>query len=275
MAIATAPTGTYVPRRRYRIAPLTAWPHGSRLALHVCGSIHSWDLATDVDGPGTRFVLFTAGCPVRCEHCAKPDAGYQEGGRRTTVRELLRQAEHYRRVLKTSGGGVTVSGGEPLMQASFTSAFLHGCKEAGLHTALDTSGYLGAAASNSMLREIDLTLLDLESFDPPTYRRVTGHDLLPTLRFAHRLANLGRPAWIRFVLVPGLTDAPANIEGVANYVAGLPNVERVDVLAQRRIGGDACQRIGVRHPRGGTPKPTPAQLESARGVFRQRGLAVR
>jgi pyruvate formate lyase activating enzyme len=274
MVTATAVRDISVRRGAGRTPPLTAWPQGSRLALHVCGSVHSWDLSTGVSGPGTRFVLFTAGCPFRGRHLESPDTWFRERGHRTTVREVLRRVDRYRRVLQVSGGGVTVSGGEPLMQASFTSAFLHGCKESGLHTALDTSGHLGAAASNSMLREIDLTLLDLESLDPQTCRRVTGHDLLPTLRFAHRLADLGRSAWIRFVLVPGLTDAPANVEGLADYVAGLPNVERVEVLAYHPLGVHKYERLASRYPLAGTPEPTRQQLESARRIFREHGLAV-
>ncbi len=119
-----------------------------------------------------------------------------------------------------------------------------------------------------------LVLLDIKSFDPQTYRRTTGQALAPTLRFARRLADLGKPVHVRFVLVPGLTDAPENIDGLADFVAGLGNVERVDVLAYHRLGVGKYQRLGLRYRLAGTPPPTPAQVADARRRFASRGLAV-
>ena len=157
----------------------------------ITGSVHSWDLSTGVDGPGTRFVVFTAGCPLRCVYCHNPDTWAGRAGQRMSAAEVLALAARYRRFIAASGGGLTVSGGEPLLQPAFTRAVLAGAKELGLHTALDTSGYLGARAGDDLLDVTDLVLLDIKSFDPAIARRVTGRGIAPTLAFARRLAARG------------------------------------------------------------------------------------
>ena len=138
--------------------------HGRR----VTGSVHSWDLSTGVDGPGTRFVVFTAGCPLRCVYCHNPDTWAGRAGQRMSAAEVLALAAGTGGSSRASGGGLTVSGGEPLLQPAFTRAVLAGAKELGLHTALDTSGYLGARADDDLLDATDLVLLDIKSFDPPS-----------------------------------------------------------------------------------------------------------
>jgi pyruvate formate lyase activating enzyme len=251
-------------------------PHtGDRVSADpVTGWVHSWDLSVGVDGPGTRFVLFTAGCPLRCLYCANPDTWEHTEGRRTGVDEVMARIRRYGDALRVGGGGVTITGGEPLAQPRFTAAVLNACHQEGLHTALDTSGFLGQHASDALLADVDLVLLDIKSFQPDLYRRVTGHELAPTLRFAERLAELGKPAWIRFVLVPGLTDAPENVNGLADYVAGLSNVERVDVLAYHRLGEAKYAALGIRYPLEEVPEPNEMQVEAARRIFADRGLTV-
>jgi pyruvate formate lyase activating enzyme len=236
--------------------------------------VHSWDISVGVDGPGTRFTLFTAGCPLRCQYCENPDTWKAKGGRRTELSQVLMLVHRYEQMLRDSGGGVTVSGGEPLAQPRFTASFLHACHQAGLHTALDTSGYLGRLATDELLADVDLVLLDIKSFQPDLYRRLTGRELAPTLRFAERLAELDRPVWVRFVMVPGLTDARENVDGLAGFVAGLPNVERVDVLAYHRLGVAKYAALGLQYPLDGVPEPDEAQLEAVRRRFADRGLTV-
>jgi len=238
------------------------------------GFVHSWDISVGVDGPGTRFALFTAGCPLRCLYCENPDTWKARGGRLTEVAALLRLVHRYEQVLRDSGGGVTVSGGEPLAQPRFVATFLQACRQAGLHTALDTSGYLGRLATDEMLDDVDLVLLDIKSFQPDLYRRLTRHELAPTLRFAERLAEREQPVWVRFVMVPGLTDSPENVDGLADYVAGLPNVERVDVLAYHRLGVAKYTALGLEYPLADVPEPSEAQMEAVRRRFTDRGLVV-
>jgi len=137
------------------------------------GSLHSFDLSTGVDGPGTRFVAFLAGCPLRCLYCHSPDTWYRRSGTATTVDELIREIRRYERFLKVTGGGVTLSGGEPLQQPAFVREVFERCHQMRLHTALDTSGFLGDRADDALLDATDLVLLDVKSGDPETYRRVT------------------------------------------------------------------------------------------------------
>ncbi|GAA0262177.1 pyruvate formate-lyase-activating protein [Saccharothrix mutabilis subsp. mutabilis] len=238
------------------------------------GSVLSWDIATAVDGPGTRFVVFTAGCPLRCLYCHNPESWRERHGKRVEVADVVAEIEPYRRFIQVAGGGVTVSGGEPLLQEHFVGDLLHEVKRLGLHTALDTSGHLGARASDALLADTDLVLLDIKSWDRALHRRLTGVDVAPTLDFAVRLAELGKPVWLRFVLVPGLTDDPDNVEGVASFAAGLGCVERVDVLPFHKLGAPKYAALGIPFPLADTPAPTPAQVDATRARFAAHGLAA-
>ncbi|GIJ76666.1 pyruvate formate lyase activating enzyme [Micromonospora phaseoli] len=239
------------------------------------GSVHSFDISTGVDGPGTRFVAFLAGCPLRCQYCHSPDTWYRRSGESTSVEDLLTEIRRYERFIKVSGGGVTLSGGEPLQQPGFVREVLAGCKQMGLHTALDTSGFLGDRADDVLLADVDLVLLDIKSGDSATYRKVTRTgSLAATVRFAHRLAMLGKPVWVRFVLVPGLTDDPANVDAVADLVAGVDTVERVEVLPFHRLGTAKYTALGLDFPLAGVDPPGPELLDRVRCQFRDRGLSV-
>ncbi|GAB7042893.1 MULTISPECIES: pyruvate formate-lyase-activating protein [Catenuloplanes] len=243
--------------------------------MNITGSVHSFDTSIGVDGPGTRFVAFLAGCPLRCLYCHSPDTWYRRSGTLMTVDDLMSALHGYERFIRVSGGGVTLSGGEPLQQARFTEAFLHACRMRGLHTALDTSGFYGDRASDTLLDAVDLVLLDVKSADPATYRRVTGTgEIAPTLRFGRRLAALHKPVWVRFVLVPGLTDDPSNIGGIADFAAELPTVERVEVLPFHRLGQHKYDAIGLEFPLRDTVPPSHEAVEAARDIFRARGLTV-
>lgn len=237
------------------------------------GVISSWDLSIGVDGPGTRFVVFTCGCPLRCLYCQNPETWRMRDGRRVTVEEVMTEIDRYRRFISMAGGGVTISGGEPLLQPGFTAELLHRCHDSGLHTALDTSGLLGERASDAMLADTDLVLLDIKSSDPVTYRKVTGGPLEPTLRFARRLATLGRPTWIRFVLVPGHTDDEENVDGLARFVAKLGNVEHVDVLPFHRMAADKYRKLGLVFPLADVAPPDQDLLDRVHAQFRAHGVA--
>ncbi|HEX6472642.1 MAG TPA: pyruvate formate-lyase-activating protein [Streptosporangiaceae bacterium] len=244
-------------------------------AAAVAGAVHSWDLSTGVDGPGTRFVVFTGGCPLRCLYCHNPDTWRMRDSRRVTADEVMAELEKYRRFISVAGGGVTVSGGEPLLQPAFTAELLRRSRELGLHTALDTSGYLGDRASDALLADTDLVLLDIKAWEPGTYRHLTGGEVAPTLRFARRLAALGRPVWVRFVLVPGLTDGDADVDGVAAFVATLPNVEHVDVLPFHRLGAAKYERLGIPFRLAGVAPPGPELLARVHARFRAHGVSSR
>jgi pyruvate formate lyase activating enzyme len=241
----------------------------------VKAALHSFDISTGVDGPGTRFVAFLAGCPLRCLYCHSPDTWYRRSGTQTSADELVTEIRRYERFIKVAGGGVTLSGGEPLQQPDFVRDVFTQCREMELHTALDTSGFLGDRADDALLDVTDLVLLDIKSGDPGTYRQVTRTGrLAPTVRFAHRLCDLGIPIWVRFVLVPGLTDHPANVEAVAALVAGLPTVERVEVLPFHRLAAAKYATLGLEYPLADTEAPGPDVLDRVRGQFRDHGLVV-
>jgi pyruvate formate lyase activating enzyme len=238
--------------------------------IAVKGIIHSFETMGTVDGPGIRFVVFTKGCPLRCLYCHNPDCRSAEGGREITAEAVVAEACKYRSYLR--GGGVTVSGGEPLMQAEFVAEIFRGCHAVGLHTALDTSGYCPIATALPVLEHTDLVLLDIKSFDPQIYERVTQVSVAPTLAMARYLSTIHKPVWIRFVLVPGLTDAPHNIEGLADFVATLTNVERVEVLPFHKMGEYKWERLGLPYLLKDTPEPTPEQVQRTKEVFRAKGL---
>jgi pyruvate formate lyase activating enzyme len=233
-------------------------------AASVLGSVHSWDISTGQDGPGLRFVLFTAGCPLACAFCHNPDTQMMRNGTPTTADDVLAQIARYRALLAGSGG-VTVSGGEPLLQPAFTEAVLAGAKAMGLDTALDTSGVLGDRASDELLAATDLVLLDIKAIDPVLYRDLTGGSLMPTLRFYKRV-------WVRFVLVPGWTDAPEHVARLARHLAALGNVERVDVLGYHLLGREKYGELGLEDRLAGVPAATTEEVDAARAIFAAAGL---
>jgi pyruvate formate lyase activating enzyme len=236
------------------------------------GRVHSWDLSTGVDGPGTRFVAFLSGCPLRCLYCQNPDTWHMRDGTPSTVEDLLSTVTGFAPFLRTAGGGLTVSGGEPLLQPAFTRALFAGARGLGLHTALDTSGALGVRADDTLLDLTSLVLLDIKCWDPAGYRRLTGGELAPTLAFARRLAERGTPVWLRYVLVPGHTDDLEDVAGLAGFAAGLGNVERVDVLPFHKLGAPKYERLGLPFPLRDTPGPGPDLVERVRARFREAGL---
>lgn len=248
--------------------------HVAAVRAGAVGSMHSWELVTAVDGPGTRLTVFLSGCPLRCLYCQNPDTLRMRDGTPVRVEALLERVRRYLPVFAATGGGLTVSGGEPLMQPAFLTRLLRGARELGVHTTVDTSGYLGRYASEELLDQVDLVLLDVKSGLPETYRRTTGRELAPTLDFGRRLDARGIPMWIRFVLVPGLTDGWHNVAAVADYVARLSSVSRVEVLPFHQMGRDKWDRLGWDYQLAETRPPTPALVERVRAQFAARGLTA-
>lgn len=239
------------------------------------GWIHSYETGSSVDGPGIRVTVFMSGCLLRCLYCHNPDTWHLKDGTRVSSERAVQALASYATALRAMDGGLTISGGEPLVQLHFTKRLFAAAKEMELHTALDTSGFLGARADDDYLRQIDLVLLDIKSWDSATYRRTVGQDVRPTLRFAERLASLGKPVWIRFVLVPGLTDDPANVEGIARFVAPMRNVEWVEVLPFHQMGTFKWKPMGLDYELSETPTPSPELVARVLGQFRDAGCRAR
>lgn len=234
------------------------------------GYFHSVETCGTVDGPGLRYVLFLNGCPLRCQYCHNPDAQGKPSGQTITAQAAFADLLKYKSFIRK--GGLTISGGEPLMQPSFVHAMFSLAKEEGIHTALDTSGFVGHKASDDLLNLTDLVLLDIKSFSPVTHKLATGVPVDPILEFARRLDARGNRVWIRFVLVPGLTDRRPNVEGLAGFVQNLGNVDRVEILPFHKMGEEKYQRAGIPYQLHSTPSPTEAQIESARRIFADHGV---
>jgi len=240
----------------------------------LVGYVHSYEVGSTVDGPGIRFVGFLTGCLLRCQYCHNPDTWHRNNGHPVTVSRAMQQIGKYAQVLKISKGGITLSGGEPMVQRAFITRIFRRCKELGLHTCIDTSGRLGDKMTDQELMDIDLNLLDIKSGDPVIYEKVTRQPLQPTLDYARRLSALGRPMWIRYVLVAGLTDGQDNVEKVADFCAGLKTVERVEILRFHQMGKDKWHKLGLAYPLENVEPPNAELTERVRGQFRSRGLTV-
>ncbi len=236
------------------------------------GRIHSIETFGTVDGPGIRFVVFTQGCPVRCLYCHNPDSRDAHGGKEVTVDYLIDQIKKCKSYIRK--GGVTVSGGEPLMQPEFTREIFARCHQIGLHTALDTSGYCDLEVAKPVLAETDLVLLDIKSYIPELYYKVTGVSIEPTLTMARYLSDIGKPAWIRFVLVPDLTDRIDNINQLADFIATLKNVERLEVLPFHKMGEYKWEQLGLPYSLTDTTPASPELVQKTVIIFRYRKINV-
>ena len=239
------------------------------------GYAHSYETASRYDGPGLRVVLFLSGCLLRCSYCHNPDTWHLKDGTYVSAQQVIDRLRAFASALRALDGGLTISGGEPMVQLAFTRRILAAAKQMGLHTAIETSGYLGDRADERYLSCLDLVLLDIKSSDPETYRTVTGRELAPTLRFAERLAAVGKPVWVRFTLVPGLTDDPANIDGIARFVAPMKNVEWVEVQPFHQLGAFKWKAMKLDYKHVNTPTPTPDLINRVLEQFRAAGCRIR
>jgi pyruvate formate lyase activating enzyme len=244
----------------------------SALATGAMGFVHSFTTGSTLDGPGVRVVAWLSGCQFRCLYCHNPDTWNMTNGIPVTLERAKTHLSKYRHGLKIMKGGLTISGGEPLMQNKFVVRLFSAAKEMGIHTALDTNGYLGSRLSDEDLEKIDLVLLDIKAWDSTLHRRLVGMDIEPVLNFARRLAAARRPIWVRFVLVPGLTDEPGQITRIAEFAASLGNVERVDVLPFHQMGGFKWQHLGFNYELENLEPPSAETVERACSLFRNSGL---
>jgi pyruvate formate lyase activating enzyme len=242
------------------------------LATGDMGFLHSFTTGSTVDGPGVRVVAWTTGCHFRCLYCHNPDTWTMSNGIPVTVDKATAELRKYRTGLKTMSGGFTLSGGEPLMQDRFAVKLFTAAKAMGIHTALDTNGSLGERLTDAELEKIDLVLLDIKSWDAELHRRVTGMEVGPVLDFARRLAARKRPVWVRFVMVPGLTDEAENVAGIARFAAGLGNVERVDVLPFHQMGRFKWKQLGLDYKLADVQPPSLEAVEQVCGQFRAERL---
>lgn len=237
--------------------------------------VHSWELVTSVDGPGTRMTMFMSGCPLRCQYCHNPDTMEMKTGTLERIEDVVKRIKRYKSVFSASGGGLTISGGEPLFQIAFTRRVLKEVHDAGIHTCIDTSGFLGSRLTDADLENIDLFLLDVKSGNEETYHEVTGRQLQPTIDFGDRLHAHNKKVWIRFVVVPGLTDAPENVDQVVEIVSRWKsNVERIEVLPFHNMGADKWHELDMHYSLEDVKPPSQESMVAIRDKFRAEGFEV-
>jgi pyruvate formate lyase activating enzyme len=246
----------------------------SAVASGDIGFVHSFTTGSTVDGPGVRVVMWLTGCQFRCLYCHNPDTWTLTNGIPVPVGRAVDELRKYRHGLKTMRGGLTISGGEPLMQHKFALKLFSAARAMGVHTALDSNGHLGDRLTDADLETIDLVLLDIKSWDEERHRHLTGADIGPVLSFARRLAARKRPIWVRFVLVPGLTDHPDDIDHIAEFAGGLGNVERVDVLPFHQMGEHKWKKLGIEYKLHGFAPPSKDMVDSVCAQFRAAGLSA-
>jgi len=236
------------------------------------GFLHSFTTGSTVDGPGVRIVAWTAGCQFRCLYCHNPDTWNMMNGIPVKLDRAIEALRRYRHSLKLMLGGFTLSGGEPLMQDRFAVRLFTAAKSMGIHTALDTNGYLGERLSDQELDQIDVVLLDIKSWDPERHRKLTAKVVGPTLDFARRLAQRNKTIWLRYVLVPGLTDDENDINQTAMFAARLGNVARVDVLPFHQMGRYKWKKLGLDYALDEVEPAPPWLVDRVCGQFRAVGL---
>ena len=237
------------------------------------GFVHSFTTGSTVDGPGVRVVAWTTACMFRCRFCHNPDTWTLSNGMPVTIGEAVDELRKYEIGLKVMKGGFTLSGGEPLMQHRFAAKLFAAAKTMRIHTAIETNGFYGARLSDAELADIDLVILDMKAFRPAQHARVTGvPDNTPVVEFARRLGRLKRPMWLRYVLVPGLTDDVEEMQMVAGFGASLGVVERTEILPFHQLGRYKWERLGLDYTLAERKPPTLAEVGEAVAVFQAQGL---
>lgn len=230
------------------------------------GRIHSTESFGTVDGPGIRFVVFMQGCPLRCKYCHNPDTWSFDGGTETTVEELLRQYDSCKEFYRE--GGITVTGGEPLMQIEFVTALFEAAKERGIHTCLDTSGITFSEASrpdfDRLIKHVDLVLLDIKHIDDAQHTELTTQSNRSVLAFAEYLAENGVPMWIRHVVVPDITTDEEPLYRLGRFIGGLRSVKALDVLPYHVMGVSKYEKLGLPYPLDGVQPATEEQTLAAK-----------
>ena len=237
------------------------------------GFVHSFTTGSAVDGPGIRLVGWTTLCMFRCKFCHNPDTWTLSNGRPITIGQATDELRKYATGLKAMKGGFTLSGGEPLMQARFAARLFAAAKEMGIHTAIETNGFYGERLSDEELADIDLVILDMKAFSPEQHKRVTAiGDNTHVIAFCRRLAALKHPMWLRYVLVPGLTDVVAEMEQVARFAASLGVVERAEILPFHQMGRFKWEKLAIDYELSNTKPPSQESVARAIGIFREAGL---
>jgi pyruvate formate lyase activating enzyme len=242
--------------------------------MSMIGRIHSLESFGTVDGPGIRFVVFLQGCPLRCQFCHNPDTWEVHKGTEFTPEQLTTEIIKYKSYMDFSGGGVTFTGGEPLLQAEFLVEVCKLLKPHGITVAIDTSGYVWNDHVKELLEYADLVLLDIKNYDQVVYKNVTGVSLTPTLKLLDYLKEKEIAVWVRYVLVPGLTDNLDSIRGLSAHLDQYPNVVKIELLGFHKMGEYKWKELGLNYKLSETKEPSRELLMEVKEIFQTNGKNV-
>lgn len=237
------------------------------------GNIHSLESFGTVDGPGVRFVVFFQGCPMRCQYCHNPDTWIPGEGKEMSAEEILVQMERNKAFYKN--GGITATGGEPMMQMEFLTELFQKAKERGIHTCLDTSGILFSGkedgnkmAADRLMQVTDLVMLDIKHIESGPHEKLTGHGNENVLAFARYLDAIGKPVWIRHVVVPGITYEPEELKKLGKFLKTLSNMEKLEVLPYHALGKVKYDNLEMEYVLKSTPQLTKQEAKEAECMIR-------
>lgn len=234
----------------------------------MIGKIHSIETFGTVDGPGIRFVVFMQGCTLKCKYCHNRDTWDTNSGKKISIDELVKEILKYKSYMDNSGGGVTVSGGEPLVQAEFVTELFKVLKNLGIHTALDTAGSLPISNQiKELLKYTDLVILDIKHIDDEKAKNLTGFSNKNNLDFAKYLNNIGLPVWIRQVLVPGYTDDKFDLQKLKNFIDTLNNVKKVEILPYHNLGKFKWEEIEGKYELENVISPSNEDIQKAKNIL--------
>lgn len=234
----------------------------------MIGKIHSVETFGTVDGPGIRFVVFMQGCTLKCKYCHNRDTWDVHSGKEISSSELIKEILKYKSYMDNSGGGVTVSGGEPLVQAEFVTEFFKELKELGIHTALDTAGSLPISNKiKELLKYTDLVILDIKHINDEKAKNLTGFSNKNNLDFAKYLSNLKIPMWIRQVLVPGYTDDKFDLQKLKSFIDSLNNVQKVEILPYHNLGKYKWEEIEGKYSLENVTPPSDEEIQKAKNIL--------
>lgn len=246
-------------------------------ASNAVGHIHSFESCGTVDGPGIRFILFMQGCLMRCKYCHNRDTWDLHAGKDITVDELMKEVVTYKNFMKATGGGVTASGGEAILQAEFIRDWFRACHEQGINTCLDTNGYVRRydAVIDELLDATDLVLLDLKQLNDEIHQDLIGVSNKRTLEFAKHLQKRNQRCWIRYVVVPGYTDDDDSAHRLGQFIQGMANIEKVELLPYHRLGQHKWETLGEQYALADVNPPSKETLERIQKILENYGHTVK
>lgn len=235
---------------------------------------HSFESCGTTDGPGIRFILFLQGCLMRCLYCHNRDTWDVHGGKTIDVDTLMQEVLSYQHYMRASGGGVTASGGEPLLQPEFLNEWFRACHKHNIHTCLDTNGFVKhyTKTLDDLMEVTDLIMLDLKQLDKDTHRMLIGVKNDKTLRFLDYIQEHNKKIWIRHVLVPGYTDSKEHLEALAEQLKKIKNLERFELLPYHELGVHKWNTLGETYKLADVKAPTKARMQELIQFFKDRGI---